>query len=385
MPRDEIPTLGAEARADYECVALLLQGGGALGAYQAGVYEAMAEAGLEPDWVAGISIGAINSAIIAGNPPADRVDKLKAFWETVTEPVSPWWPSNLPAWFDGDQQRRLLSQGHAWSALQFGAPGFFSPRQLSPFLMPAGAPGATSHYDTGLLKTTLEQLVDFDRIDAGRMRLSVGAVNVRTGNFAYFDSEERRIRPEHIMASGALPPGFPAVEVDGEHYWDGGLVSNTPLDWVVNSAPRRDTLALQVDLWSASGEVPRDLAEVAVRQKEIQYSSRTRSTTDNFRRHQQLRCALDRILEKVSPEQVGEEDYQLLRTAADEKVYSIVQLIYHAENHEGDFKDYEFSRASMEAHWRAGVLDARRTLRHPGALKRPVHGKGVRTFDVTRA
>ena len=284
-------------RLPFECVALVLQGGGALGAYQAGVYAALAEADIRPDWVAGISIGAINAAIIAGNPPDQRVAQLRAFWEGITaNPLADWAIASDALLPKGHLARSLVSQLSAISATLTGAAGFFVPRQLHPWLSPAGTLEATSFYDTKLLKATLERLVDFDRINAGETRFSVGAVNIRTGNFVYFDNTTHLIRPEHVMASGALPPGFPPVEIDGEFYWDGGLISNTPLQWVVESGPRQDTLAFQVDLWSALGEVPRNLAEVASRQKDIQYSSRTRANTDQFKRAQRLRAALGSLL-----------------------------------------------------------------------------------------
>ena len=248
----------------FECVTLLLQGGGALGAYQGGVYEALAEANIHPDWIAGISIGAINGAIIAGNPPLSRVDRLREFWTQVTS-SAPWSNNPFVDLARSDHTRNLLNQMSASLAASFGAAGFFSARPLMPWLQPVGTLGATSFYDTKSLRDTLERLVDFDRINAGMTRFSAGAVNVRTGNFAYFDSTTHTIRPEHVMASGALPPGFPSVEIDGQQYWDGGLVSNTPLQWVIENDPRRkDTLAFQVDLWSARGQLPRNLGEVAI-------------------------------------------------------------------------------------------------------------------------
>src|SRR6202045_51030 len=293
----------AEQRLPFECVALLLQGGGALGAYQGGVYEALAEADIHPDWIAGISIGAINGAIIAGNPPHARVDRLREFWTQVTS-SAPWdWLGNPFVDFSrSDITRNLLNQISANLAASFGAAGFFSARPLMPWLQPGGTLGATSFYDTKSLRDTLERLVDFDRINAGITRFSAGAVNVRTGNFAYFDSTTHTIRPEHVMASGALPPGFPAIEIEGEHYWDGGLVSNTPLQWVVEQEPRRDTVAFQVDLWSAHGEFPRNMLEVMTREKEIRYSSRTRAGTDLFKHLQRLRCAAASLLEKLPDE-----------------------------------------------------------------------------------
>jgi len=259
QPRSHLTT--ADRRPPFDCIALLLQGGGALGAYQGGVYEALAEANIHPDWIAGISIGAINAAIIAGNPPNSRVDRLREFWTQVT----------LDAPFtdlmNSDHTRNFLNQVNASFAAVFGANGFFSARPLAPWLQAGGTLAATSIYDTSALKTTLERLVDFDRINAGMTRFSAGAVNVRTGNLVYFDSTTHTIRPEHILASGALPPGFPAVEIDGEHYWDGGLVSNTPLQYVIECGARQDTLVFQVDLWSARGQTPRNMADVVTRQK----------------------------------------------------------------------------------------------------------------------
>ena len=370
-------------RPPFECIALLLQGGGALGSYQAGVYEALAEADLHPDWVAGISIGAVNSAIIAGNAPAERVEKLRSFWREITaNPLLDWAAGTHALTPKGDLPRALFNQISATYAAIAGASGFFTPRQLAPWLHPSGALEATSFYETKLLKSTLERFVDFDRINAGDMHFSVGAVNVRTGNFVYFDDKTHTIRPEHVMASGSLPPGFPAVEIEGEFYWDGGLVSNTPLHWVIDQGPRQDTLAFQVDLWSARGELPGNLADVVTRQKEIQYSSRTRSNTDQFKRYQRARKTLASLLSKLPSDLLASEEARMLSSIADNKVYSLVQLIYRSKHYEGHTKDYEFSRLSMEEHWRAGYHDAVRSLRHPEALQRPDNLEGVSTFDL---
>jgi NTE family protein len=366
----------------FECVALVLQGGGALGAYQAGVYEALAEARIDPDWIAGISIGGINSAIIAGNPENARVQRLREFWTLITADAPLRW-CDWPG-LRGDNGRKLLNQVSANTALTTGAPGFFNARTLSPWLQPSGTVEATSFYDTAELRRTLERLVDFDRINAGETRLSVGAVNVRTGNFVYFDNKTHTIRPEHIMASGALPPGFPAVEIEGEYYWDGGLVSNTPLQWVLETEPRRDTLAFQVDLWNAHGEFPRTMPEVMTREKEIRYSSRTRAGTTEFTRTQKLRRAAAALLEKLPAELKVAPEAELLGTVADRKVFNLVHLIYRAMNYEGYSKDYEFSRTSMNEHWKAGYNDARRTLRHPEVLARPGNIEGVLTFDLSQ-
>ena len=371
-----------EKRPPFECIALLLQGGGALGAYQAGVYQALAKANLHPDWVAGISIGGINSAIIAGNPPERRVEALRGFWERITA-TSFWRSPELEALYThGDFARTIANQFHAGFAAAFGVPGFFSPRNVSPWLQSSGTPEATSYYDTSGMKTTLEQFVDFDRINSGQMRFSVGAVNVATGNFVYFDNATHTITPEHVMASAALPPGFPAIEIEGASYWDGGLVSNTPLQWVLQSEPRMDTLAFQVDLWSARGPLPRSMAEVMTRQKEIQFSSRTRANSDQFRQYQKTRNALSDLLERIPDELRKSPEYNVLRPIAERKVYNLIQLIYRSRQYEGGSKDYEFSRASMEEHLRAGYQDTVRTLRHPEVLKRPTNGEGVFSFDL---
>lgn len=367
----------------FECVALLLQGGGALGAYQAGVYEGLHAAKIEPDWIAGISIGAINSAIIAGNAPEHRLDRLHEFWDSVSDVGDRGWSDLWSGWWQGDTARGYLNQVAASRAMFSGVPGFYTPRSPPPYLLPAGAPGATSWYDTANLKSTLERLVDFDRINAKAIRFSVGAVNVRTGNFAYFDTETHHIRAEHVMASGALPPAFDAVEIDGDYYWDGGLVSNTPLDWVLSSYPLLDTLAFQVDLWSASGHVPRDLAEVAVRIKEVQFSSRTRASTEAFRRNQALRGAFNTVLAAMPPELAATPEARLLAKAADPGFYAIAQLIYHSPTYEGQSKDYEFSRATMLDHWAAGLNDCRRTLAHSEVLQRPKFAHAVEVYDFS--
>jgi NTE family protein len=378
-------------RPPFECIALVLQGGGALGAYQAGVYEALAETNIHPDWVAGISIGAVNSALIAGNPPKERVEKLRQFWQQVTADTL--WGSRLgsdalPSWTqglqatDGDAARGIMSRMSAGWAMMRGVPGFFSPRLPPPWLHQTGAIGATSFYDTASLASTLTRLIDFDRINSGAVRFSVGAVNVRSGNFVYFDTTTHMIRPEHVMASGALPPGFAAIEIDGEHYWDGGLVSNTPLQWVVESKPRQDTLAFQVDLWSARGELPGNVGQVETRRKEIQYSSRTRASTDSFKYAQRMRNTVANLLDNLPQDLKDSPDAKTLSAVADRKVYNIVHLIYRARTYETHSKDYEFSRSSMEAHWRAGYNDTVRTLRHPNVLEAPTNCEGVATFDL---
>jgi NTE family protein len=368
----------------FECVALVLQGGGALGAYQAGVYEKLLESGVEPTWISGISIGAINSAIIAGNAREQRVARLREFWELVSTasdgvPGDQWTTFAL-----ADPMRVWLNQLAAGRVLVTGVPGFFEPRLPPPYFSTSGT-GATSYYDTAPLRATLERLVDFDRINARETRLSIGAVNVRTGNFAYFDNASERIRPEHVMASGALPPGFDAVEIDGERYWDGGMVSNTPLDWVLSARSGLDTLIFQVDLWSARGNVPSDLASVATRMKEIQYSSRTRSATDAFRRTEKLRTAFNELLAQMPAGLAASPQARLLAAAADPALYNIVELVYRSPTYEGQYKDFEFSRRTMNEHWQAGYADASTTLAHREIFELPRPEDNPALYDFLTA
>ncbi len=363
---------GGTARPDK--IALVLQGGGALGSYQAGVYAALNEAGYAPDWIAGISIGAINAALIAGNPAKTRVDQLHAFWEQITAPASPW-PVN--PFMGGTQWGQKAA---AQSAILFGQPGFFAPRTLMEWLAPAKP---ASFYDTSALKATLERLVDFDRINAEtEPRLSVGAVNVRTGRFAYFDSTKMTIRPEHIMASGALPPGFPAVEIDGEHYWDGGIVSNTPLAYVLDQLPRRSRLIFQVDVFQAHGQVPTTLEEVAEREKDIRYASRTRMNTDIFANKHEVRHAINELIELLPPELAATPQAQRLYRMGCVTTMDIVQLIYRPTAPQGHHKDHEFSRSTMVQRWDQGHDDAQVTLNAAPWLVPKERETGVRVFDV---
>jgi NTE family protein len=388
-PGDKPATeLAAMVARSYGTLALVLQGGGALGAYQAGVYEALAEADLRPRWIAGISIGALNAAIIAGNPVGQRVEKLREFWETICKP--PYFPAT-PA-FDSSGWPLLLQNGFsgfaAWRALLEGQAGFFHPRVPPPFLSfrHAADPSQVSWYDTRPLRSTLERLVDFDRLNDPRaMRVSVGAVNVRTGNFAYFDNTQGTLRVEHIMASGALPPGFPAIEIDGEFYWDGGMVSNTPLYKVLSERPCHDALVFQVDLWPAVGELPRDLAGVAERAKEIQYSSRTRLITEYMRLTQENQRLLHDLMELVPPERRDDPAFQRAREHASGALTNLVHLIYRDKPYEGHYKDYEFSMTSMRAHWESGLADMRHTLAHPQWLEPPAPERPFVTHDVHRA
>jgi NTE family protein len=374
-------------RPPFERIALLLQGGGALGSYQAGVYQAIAEAEIYPDWIAGISIGAVNSALIAGNPPEKRVERLREFWEAISSPPLGLLgvPYNPAVQGIDEHTHRFVNQTRAFGIMMLGAPGFFKPRFPPTYLWPSAHPDTVSYYDVSGLNSTLERLVDFDRINSGReMRFSVGAVNVRTGNIIYFDNTTHKIGPKHVIASGSLPPGFPATEIDGEYYWDGGIVSNTPLQWVLDSRPRLDTLALQIDLWSANGELPRDILEAETRVKDIGYSSRTRAITDQYSQAQKIRLAVADLIKQLPSELREADDVKMLESEADDKVCNIVQLIYHCKSYEGISKDFEFSRRTMEEHWSAGYNDAVRAISHPEVFQRPTTLEGVRVFDFAK-
>jgi len=372
---------------NYETVALMLQGGGALGAYQAGVFQGLYEAGIEPNWIAGISIGALNTAIIAGNPREQRVARLREFWETICQPAL---GVPMPAFIEralfdsGAMIRKTFTAFQAAGALVEGQKGFFVPRFPVPLPNTSSNPDQASYYDTRPLKATLERLCDFDRINSQETRVSVGAVNVGTGNFVYFDNTTTKLRPEHFMASGALPPGFAAVEIDGEFYWDGGLMSNTPLSEVVQTSPRRDTLAFQVDLWSARGPVPDNLTDVQGRMKDIQYSSRTRLVTDMLERSQRFRHVLREVLDRVAPEHQNDPWVHLAQNLSCTKQYNVIHLIYRQKEYEGQFKDYQFGPSTMREHWQSGLRDIRASLAQPGWLDKPDNDAGFVTHDIHR-
>jgi NTE family protein len=367
-------------RPKHERTILVLQGGGALGAYQAGVYEALHEARIAPDWVTGVSIGAINAALIVGNRPENRITRLREFWDRVSSGV----PLAVPAPLDW--LRVLFNRWSASASMAFGVPGFFSPRFPSPLFAPPGQIGALSLYDTSPLLDTLRDLVDFDVINARDVRISVGAVDVRKGNSVYFDTNEPKLAfgPEHVMASGALPPGLPPVAVSGIEYWDGGLVSNTPLWYVLDECQQMSALVIQIDLFSARGQMPRDLDEVLERAKDIQYSSKTRFNTSRAKEEEALRQALQSVIAKLPARLRSDKDVQILQERARHRHISIVHLINRHSEFATESKDYEFSRGTIRALWAAGRDDMRRTLASPDWAKACSASRGMRTFDLAQ-
>ena len=366
---------------------LVLQGGGALGSYQAGAYQALCHHDFEPDWVAGISIGAINAAIIAGNPREKRIGRLKEFWEMASAPV-PWKPV-----LTGDRAHTIFDNASAAMILAFGVPGFFTPRFPPTQVFPCGDLAAMSFYDTTPLRATLLRLVDFDRINAGLSRFSVGAVNVATGNLEYFDNTTRNadgskkwmIGPEHVMASAALPPGFPAVQVGEDYYWDGGIASNTPLDYVLQEETRHDLQIFQVDLFSARGPLPVTLNDVAEREKDIRYSSRTRLNTDNNKKRHNTIKAIGDLIGKLPEELKNDPAVAFLTEATKENTVTVVHLIYRSKLYESSSKDYNFSRLNMIDHWQSGERDVALSMKHTEWFERPSNGETMVTHDLTEA
>jgi NTE family protein len=363
----------------YDHEILLLQGGGALGAYQAGVYEGLVEAGIEPAWVVGISIGAINAALIVGNPPELRVERLREFWRRISVNVGP----PLPAWLDS--LRPAVNVMAAMSAAIVGVPGFYRPRMPPTSFAADGTEAALSVYDTTPLKTTLEELVDFDLINRGQVRLSLGAVNVCKGTSVYFDTKNTRIHSDHVRASGALPPGFAPVMIDGDHYWDGGVVTNTPITYVVDERPLPTARIIQVDTFNAQGDLPRNLGQVLQRAKDIQYSSKSRFNIDRIQEMGELTAAGRGLLGKLPPGLKSDPDAQKLAAACDERSWLIIRLINTRPSRSGFVKDFEFSRATIEEAWTAGVEDVRRSISGWDKISPEEVGPEVKVYRPTEA
>ena len=356
-------------------VALVLQGGGALGSFQAGVYAALDGAGIEVDQVAGISIGAVNAALIAGNPPERRVAALHSFWDRMSAAL----PS-FPIW-TGDFGREWLHEASAGFVATFGVPGFFTPNMISPFMAFPGSKTALSFYDSSQLAATLDDLVDWDLLNTGPVRIGVGAVEVESGNFHYFDSGKERLDARHIMASGALPPGLPPVEIDGKLWWDGGLVSNTPLSHVLDTQDA-ELLVFQVDLFSASAAAPKTILDVVAREKEIRFSSRTRQVSDALVKLRTEREAIRKVLAKLPEAMHNDPDVAHLTELAREFPVNIVQLIYRANAWEGGSRDYEFSARTMGEHWAAGEAAVASTIDKSELVAQNIIDGKTAAFDL---
>jgi NTE family protein len=371
----------------FEGVVLVLQGGGALGAYQAGVFQAIHEANIEVTWLCGTSIGAINGAIIAGNPPEQRVERLREFWEAVTKPPITLpnipWLLDLP-WAGNGQARYWTNRISAFATMFHGVPSFFSLRPFPPVSSEAEKPDLVSYYDTSPLKATLGRLVNFDLINSKMKRLSVGTTQIRTGASVYFDNWEQKITAAHVIASASLPPGFPPTEIDGEYYWDAGLVSNSPMQFVVDNRQRNSALVFQVDLWDANGEVPLDIPSANLRAIEIHSASRISVSLEQYRKMQRFRHALSKFLDQLPEHCHDDPEVKFLSEEARVKVATIVQLKYQAKKYETATKTFDFSRRAMEEHWQVGYEDTKVALGEAAVLEPPQVAEAIRIFDVHR-
>lgn len=333
---------------------LVLQGGGALGAYQGGVFEAMAESGLTPDWVIGTSIGAINAALIAGNRPEDRLARLHAFWRRVEH---------------GGLTRAAASGwmfGRVWADAMVtatGVPGFFELNTAAWFGMDAhlGAERA-AFYSTAPLEQTLHELIDFDLLNDGPMRLTVGATNLRTAEMRYFDSRAERVTARHIMASGALPPAFPPVRIDGELYWDGGVLSNTPVEAVFDDIPRRSGLVFAVHMWNPDGPEPDTLAKVLAREKDVRYSSRAVSHIARQKQLHKLRHVISELSKRLPAEALASPDVKALTAYGCTTRMHVVRLMAPSLAGDASTKDIDFNAENIHARWRRGQQDTQRLL-----------------------
>lgn len=354
-------------------IALVLQGGGALGAYQGGVYQALSEQGLEPDWIVGTSIGAINGAVLAGNTAGERVDRLKEFWDIVGQDDI-WNVERVP-----EDLRSANIYLTTLGVLASGIPGFFSPRRLLPPLRgDSGTAETCSFYDTAPLRETLERLVSFELINAEEgTRLTVGAVDVTSGKLVYFDSAKEPLAAAHVMASGSLPPGFPAVRIGDDLYWDGGLYSNTPIDAVIDDVPQVDTLCFMVDLWHAEGSEPRSMAEVRERQNDILYASRSRHDIRDYRRMQQIRRAFQALREKLPSELQELPEMQRIGRLLSAARFTIIRLTYPERGWDMSTKSIDFSRASIKSRWDQGYSDAMRAVGQEEWLRLPTDGADI--------
>ena len=373
MNTDDRPTRPKDKR-----IAMVLQGGGALGAYQVGVYQALEEHGFMPDWIAGTSIGAINGALIAGNSKENRLGRLEEFWRTVSRKDF-FAAERLP-----DPARQAYGFWSALATVWSGQPGFFTPRPFPPFTAtPTSSAETASYYDTTPLRDLLSRLVDFDLLNSNGMRYSLGTVHVKTGRLRYFDTRFDRIGAQHVLASGALPPGFPAVNVDDELFWDGGIYSNTPLEIVLDDHPRRDTLCFMVDLFNAAGPEPRSIPEVLTRQKDIQYATRSRDHIETYKKIHNLRRAVRELHARLEVQQQQDADVKSLAALGCHTTMQIVHLTYPEPAWELSSKDVDFSWSAIDERWQRGYADAMRALRDaPWEKPVPPHA-GVVVYEVS--
>lgn len=351
-PAPERPARLHLDKAQLGQVVLVLQGGGALGAYQAGVYQALDEAGVEPDWVIGTSIGAINAGIIAGNRPGTRLSRLREFWDRVHHGPVTQMVADMPIW--GPVAANALT-------VFGGLPRFFAPNPWA-FLGLGLTPETAAYYSTAPLEATLAGLIDTDVLASSAMRLTVGAANVRTAEMRYFDSRDMPLSIRHIMASGALPPAFPAVRIDGELYWDGGILSNTPVEAVFDDNPRRSGLVFTVNIWQPHGPEPSDIARVLSRQKDLQYASRATAQVVRQKQIHRLRHVIAELVRELPESRRNDPEVRKLAAHGCLTRMHVVRLLAPMLSGEGHTKDIDFSASGIHSRWQAGYADALRVL-----------------------
>ena len=375
-----VQTKGNKFKALFKSIACTFQGGGALGAYQAGVLRALDEEGYFPDWYIGTSIGAINAAIAAGNPENIRVEKLHQFWKSIATP-STIGETLLPNDPDSRKIHHLMS---AHSAILFGQPGFFTPRFPPPQWGWHRNPDKISYYDTAPLRNTLEQYIDFDRINNKKIaRLCIGAVEICSGKMVYFDSYNQKIGPEHVMASGALPPGFPAIEVEGKFYWDGGISNNTPISYVLSNQHRRNVLCFMVHLFDSFGLNPTTLDEVLKRKKDIEFSSRFTKTIQLYQQIQTLKNTIHMLSDLVPKEKKSDPKIKLCISRGHQSTISLVRFLYRHDETELSSKDYEFSSKSINERLANGYHDGTMAIKKSPWLKPVPATEGIALYDMS--
>lgn len=344
---------------DFERVVFVFQGGGALGAYQVGLFRAFTENDYQPDWLIGTSIGAVNASIIAGNAPQERLEKLMCFWETISQDALP------PFGTQHESFRRYFNFLSAERSLITGVEQFFYPNIRFPWLAHDTTPDQISYYVIEPLKQRLTEIIDFDRINKGDIRLTLSSVEIEHGKTVYFDNQKETITPEHILASAALPPGFPAVKINGKYYWDGGIYSNAPSRILLTEGTKVKTLCILAHLFDSYGLLPTNLDDVLKRHKDIQYASHTQAQMENYKIIYQLRHALSKIANHLPASLINDPEVKHM-LAANENLAPLhfARFLYDAPVSELSSRDYEFSKLSMVERMTAGYEDVSRVLKY---------------------
>ncbi len=364
----------------YDRIACIFQGGGALGAYQVGAFQAIHERGYDPNFLAGVSIGSINSSIIAGNPRKKQIEKLLEFWSTITPSL---FAENLGQFHDFDFTHHLRNQMGAMHSILFGLDGFFKPRVFPPTPLTHDTPDKLSYYDTSELRKTLERLIDFDRINDKKVTLCLGAVNVVNGEMEFFNNQMTTITPDHILASCALPPGFPAIKIGENYYWDGGIYANTPLVTVLDALPELDTLCFMVDCFSLQGTLPKTMDQLEERQKDIRYASHSRRLTNVYASRKNLQTAINYLGTKLTPEAKKDPEVQKILALGHEKRFSVVHIIYQDTPYSHSFKDYNFIRTVIDLRLKTGYKNAMEVLEKPEWEKKSDKKMSCSIYGVT--